>query len=243
VASKAIIETLWGIKKMAVATHYLYQCKHCTKRFATDKLFLKHECKEMKRIKEVRSPLGIKAYTLYKRWLEKQQRSTPPIETFLTSSYYASFIKFANYTQELHILNPEMYVDVMVKANLSPPTWVLNDAYGIYLDHIDKRLDPYDQAERTIKCLGDVADALEIEIGSVFNELTYGDMLDLVNQRQLSPWILFCSKKFKEWVAKLDPTDKTNLMKSIGVVYWQMMLEKNPSVVEDMKTIVNEMGL
>lgn len=209
----------------------------------SDKVFLKHECKEMKRIREVRSPIGIKAYNFYKQWMEKQQRSAPPIETFLSSSYYSGFIKFANFVQNVHVSNPELYVDIMVKAKLAPSLWVFDDAYSMYLEHIDKKLDPYDQAERTIKCLGDVADALEIGIDSVFDELTYGDMLDLVNQRQLSPWILFCSKKFKEWVSKLDPTDRTNLMKAIGVVYWQMVLERNPSVVEDMKLIVNEMGL
>jgi hypothetical protein len=228
---------------MAAVTSYMYQCKHCTKRFARESTLFKHECKEMLRAKEIKSPIGMKAYSLYKRWMEKQQRSVPPIETFMGSDFYSSFVKFAKYTQDLHVSNPEIYVDVMVKEKLSPLHWTVDDAYSMYLEYIDKRLDPYDQAERTINYLGDVADALEVEIGSVFNELSYGDMLDLVNQRQLSPWILFCSKKFKEWVAKLEPTDKTNLMKAIGVVYWQMMLERNPNVVEDMKTIVVEMGL
>jgi hypothetical protein len=205
--------------------------------------FMAHECKEMLRSREVQTMIGQRAYILYKHWLEKQRRKPPPIETFVTSTYYTAFIKFATFCRDTSIADPELYVELMVKKGISPSLWMKDEPYGMYLEHMDKHADPYDQAERTLNCLATVAEKLEIPIGNVFAELRYGEMLELINQRQLSPWILFCSPKFKEWVAKLDEHERAHLMKSIGIVYWQMVLEKNPQVVQDMKTLVADVGI
>lgn len=228
---------------MALDTKYLYQCKYCKKQFMKEKHFMAHECKEMLRSREIQTVAGQRAYISYKLWLEKQRRKPPPIETFVTSTYYTGFMKFAHFCKDTSIADPETYVEIMVKKGISPTLWLKDDAYAMYLEHMDKRADPYDQAERTLNCLATVAEKLEIPIGDVFAELRYGEMLELINQRQLSPWILFCSPKFKEWVAKLDEYERTNLMKSIGIVYWQMVLEKNPKVVQDMKCLVADIGI
>lgn len=228
---------------MSLDTSYLYQCKFCTKRFTKERHFMAHECKEMLRSREIQSVVGQRAYILYKHWLEKQRRKPPPIETFITSTYYSSFIKFATFCKDTSIADPEMYVELMVKQGLSPALWLRDEAYGYYLEYMDKRADPYTQAEHTLKCLGSVADKLEINIGDVFSELRYGEMLELINQRQLSPWILFCSQKFKAWIARLDDHERAVLMKAIGIGYWQMMLEKKPEIVKDMKMLAAGVGI
>jgi hypothetical protein len=228
---------------MALDTSFLYQCKFCKKRFTKERHFMAHECKEMIRSREIQTVVGQRAYILYKHWLEKQRRKPPPIETFVTSTYYTGFIKFATFCKETSISDPELYVELMVKRGISPALWTKDEPYSIYLEHIDKRADPYKQAEHTLECLAIVADKLGIQIDQVFDELRYGEMMDLINQRQLTPWILFCSSKFKQWVSKLDEYERTALMKAIGIGYWQMTFEKNPSVLADMKELVNGVGI
>ena len=55
---------------------------------------MKHECTGMVRSREIQTVIGQQAYCLYKFWLEKQRKSAPLIDTFCTSSFYTSFIKF-----------------------------------------------------------------------------------------------------------------------------------------------------
>ena len=202
-----------------------------------------HECTQMLRSREIQTVTGQQAYILYKHWLEKQRRKPPPIETFTTSTYYSSFIKFATYCKETGIADPELYIELMIKAGISPALWARTEAYDTYLEHVDKRADPYQQAEVTIKTLDSLATKLNVPVENVIAELRYGEMLELIQQRKLSPWILFCSSKFKAWVSKLDPHEHELLMKNIGIAYWSLMLEKKTDVVKDMKAIAQGIGI
>ena len=202
-----------------------------------------HECLQMTRSREIQTIIGQQAYILYKHWLEKQRRKPPPIETFVSSTYYSSFIKFAAYCRETSIADQELYVDLMVKAGISPALWTRSEAYDIYLEHVDKRADPYQQAEISLNTLSTLSERLEVPISDVISKLKYGEMLELIQQRKLSPWILFCSSKFKAWVSKLDPHEHELLMKNIGIAYWSMMLEKRTDVVKDMVEIAKGAGI
>jgi hypothetical protein len=226
-----------------IDTSYLYACKHCGKKFTNEKYFMRHECTQMVRSKEILTPIGQQAYALYRAWLEKGKKKAPPIETFTTSTFYTSFMKFTNFIRQTSVSYPELYVELMLKQGISPALWTRDECYLIYVEHIQKNLDPYKQAEDTLLLLAERAEDNKIDICDVFKTMRYGEVLELVNKKKLSPWILFCSPKFKEWTAKLEPKEREYLMRGIGVVYWSNALQKRTDVVQAMKMIVDDLGL
>lgn len=205
--------------------------------------FMKHDCQQMQRSREVQTVIGQQAYALYKVWLEKQRRKPPPPETFISSTFYTGFIKFAQFTRATSITEPELYVDLMVKEGLSPTLWRGNDAYRIYIEYIDKKLDPYQQAERTLKVLDGIALQSSCELSDVFDKLRFGEVLSLISKKHLSPWLLLCSNKFKLWVSKLDKSDQELLLLQLGWHYWKDALDRKPDVVKDMQLIATDLGL
>jgi hypothetical protein len=152
-------------------------------------------------------------------------------------------LKFAHWARDTSIGDIELYVELMVKRGISPALWTRSEAYKEYLEHLDKRSDPYEQAEATLNTLSGLAEKLNTPINSLFSTLKYGEVLQLVQQRRLSPWVLFCSKTFKDWTTKLDPQERAMLMQAIGIDYWAMKLEKFPDVVNDMKLITQGVGI
>lgn len=222
---------------------YLYQCSYCKKRFMKERFFMAHECEQMKRSREVQSLEGQQAYQLYRHWLEKQRRKAPPVETFVTSAYYTSFMKFIAATKALGIGDPKLYIDLMVERNYSPALWLRDECYHEYISYVDKKLDPYKQAEMTLNELIKTAAKLDVELPVVFAALEFGELLQLVNQRRLSPWILFCSIKFKERMTAFDEEQRKLLLKAMGMTYWSHAFEQKPEVVKAMKELVAEVGL
>lgn len=204
---------------------------------------MKHECSQMIRAKEIQTVDGQRAYSLYKLWLEKQKRKAPPIETFCSSSYYTSFLKFAAWTRETGIPSPDKYVEMMVKEKISPALWRRSEAYQIYLEYNDKLSSPIDQATITIETILTIAEGLECHPGQIFERFKVGEILELVQQRRLSPWLLFCSKSFKGWVSTLDQHDRQLLMKGIGVDYWAMKLERAPEDVKNLRELAESLGI
>lgn len=220
-----------------------WTCKHCKRKFISERAYMKHECTQMLRSKEIQTVIGQSAYGLYKVWMEKQRRAAPPIETFLASAYYSSFIKFSTWVRDTGVPDSQKYVELMVNSKIAPALWRRNEAYQIYLEHLDKKTDPITQATTTIETILDLAEGLECQPGEVFSKFQVGDILDLIQQRRLSPWLLFCSRSFKDWYQSLHSVDRGSLMKSIGIDFWATKMESKPKVVEELKAIAESIGL
>ena len=200
---------------------------------------MKHECTQMMRSREVQTVLGQQAYGMYKVWLEKQRRKAPVCEAFCTSAYYSSFLKFAQWSRETGIPDPQKYIEIMVDKKIAPALWRRNEAYGDYIEYIDKRSDPYEQVNTTVETILTLAEGLEIPPAQVFDQFSSGEITELIQQRRLSPWILLCSNAFKGWVGKLHPGERQELMKIIGNTFWATRFEKHPDVVKNSKEITD----
>lgn len=218
-------------------------CKHCKRKFISERAFMKHECTQMIRGREIQTPIGQSAYGLYKVWMEKQRRAAPPIETFLSSAYFTSFIKVAAWMRETGIPDPQKYVELMVAAKIAPALWRRNEAYQIYLEHFDKKTSPISQATDTIETILALAEGLECEPGEVFSKFQVGDILELIQQRRLSPWLLFCSRSFKDWYQGLHTADRSALMKNIDVNFWSSKMEQKPEIVKELSQIARDIGI
>lgn len=204
---------------------------------------MKHVCTPMERAVEIQTAVGQTAYALYKRWLEGQKRTPPVIETFLTSSYYSSFMKFAEYVKATGVPDPQRYIELMLKSKIAPALWRQPEAYQIYLDYVDKKSDPFEQAQISVETIQTMIEGLECPSAEVFTHFKAGEILELIQQRRLSPWLLFCSKSFKEWSGKLDDAERVQLMKAIGIIVWSDRFEKNPSIIKELKEIAEALGI
>lgn len=204
---------------------------------------MKHECTQLLRSREIKSVSAVRAYGFYGIWLAKQKRTNPPIESFMTSAYYSSFLKFEQWSKETNIPKPEKYIELMVTNQISPALWRRSEAYLLFLEWTDKVSDPMHQVTITIETMISLSDEYAVEMSKVFDNFSCGDMIEAIHQRQLSPWFLFCSKSFKLWSSKLHESERSILFKNIGLDYWKKRLEDSVDIVNDIKKIVESLGV
>lgn len=222
---------------------FLFQCKHCKKSFKRESTFLNHKCKEMIRLEQVQSINGQQAYQFYKRWLLKTRKSQQTIEAFMQSTYFNSLLRFVDFCKQHNILDPIAYIDKMVELKISPSLWDRQEAYTFYLEKLDKQVDPYILAEKTLGIILELANALEINAGDIFNVLPYGEIISLIEKRHLSPWILLSSSAFKNWIMTLEEQEVIPIMNAIKPDYWKTLFDQNQSVVNDMQMLAKEIGI
>lgn len=204
---------------------------------------MKHECTAMLRSREIQTIVGQQGYKMYCNWLEKQRKKAPVVETFMSSAYYSSFIKFANWTRETGIPDTFKYIELMVEAKIAPALWRRGEAYQIFIEWADRKSDPYEQVNNSIETILALSEGLEIPTGEVFGQFSSGEISELIQQRRLSPWLLFCSIKFREWTGSLHEGERVELMKNIGISYWSGKLEKSPEVVKNVREIAIALGI
>lgn len=220
-----------------------WYCHYCTKRFATETTFMKHFCEPRRRAQELLSPLGQAAYGFYREWMRKKRYSQPSSAAFLESKYYRAFINFAELVVQANISNPDKFMTLMVEGNILPVLWCRDSAYAMYLDWADKISDPLDQVQESISYLIDTAGKEKVELPSIFTHLGPNKVLSLIRQRRLTPWLLFCSIKFGEFLKTLDMSQLKAFNQVVNSSYWAERFKKERATIDNIKHIAKEMGL
>lgn len=220
-----------------------WHCPYCKKTFVLEKAFMSHQCKEKKRVEEIKTPLGQAAYQYYAQWMRLKKMKAPSIDTFITSRYYLSFIKFATFIQKLSISYPDAFMKLMVLRDIGPVLWCRDQTYTIYLEWIDKNEDPYQLVLTSIEILEKIAQQEKLDFFNIFNNLGYKRVLEFIRLRNISPWLLLHSDKFKQFLMGLENDETSLLMGIINVQYWSKVLSENTEVSKELVLIVKEIGL
>jgi len=221
-----------------------FECQFCHASFVHEDRYLKHECKEMKRDAEIKTNIGQMAFAYYKLWFEVQRKRAPMSSTFVKSTYYTQFIRFAQFAKRVKIPDPKLFVRLMKDKALPPSMWTRNDVYAIYLEHMDRTLKPLDQVTRSIDTLFDIAEDARCDISEVFGILTPNMVIQLIHEKKLSPWLLLKSKKFLVFFqTKTNQETKLILEAIIRPSFWIEKFKQFPKEVQTITQIVKQLDL
>jgi hypothetical protein len=221
-----------------------FECKFCKTKFAIEQRFINHRCKHMIRDEEFRSPTGQAAWLYYQKWMKAYRRIVPKSSAFLHSKFYNSFMRFAKFVKATSMPDTDMFIWLMREEDISPTIWTNDQVYAKYLEFMDRRAPPVKQAEITINTLFELSEEYECEVGDLFDILTPNEVIHLLRQRRLSPWILLNSSKFKEFFVNRVSTEERIIMESIiRPSYWGEKFSTSASDVERMKLYVAELSL
>ena len=227
-----------------MSTGYKYECKFCGSRFKLEVRYMNHRCVQMQRDEQIKTPLGQAAWTYYEKWMRSYRRNIPSIETFLTSKFYVAFIKFAQFAQKVGLPDIDTFIWYMREKNIQPVIWVNNDIYASYIEFVDTKADPSKQAIQTIDYLFKLAEDYQTDVANIFDFLQPNDVILMLHRRQISPWILLHSKKFKDFlVNKTTDQEKIAMEAIIRPAYWAKKKAKHPEIVTQMKKYIRELDL
>jgi len=228
-----------------MAREILHRCEFCTQGFTTERGFLNHKCKEMVREDEFASVPGQVAWSYYKKWMLLKHKNTVSSATsFKTSKYFNAFYKFTQFTKDTGMPDVDIFITLMVKANIDPKFWTAGGAYRKYLDFITRKIPAQNLAEITIKTMFDLAEAGDVDVANVFTLLMPNEVIQLLSQRRLSPWVLLRSKKFGTFIKEKTSSEERIIMESIiNPDYWATRFKKNPKDTEIVEQYIAELGL
>lgn len=221
-----------------------FTCKHCHKVFVLEGRYLTHQCKQMKRDEEFRTPLGQAAWHYYQLWMRAMKRLPPPGPAFLSSKYFRTFINFVKFARRVELPRVEKFIWLMVQKDYSPTMWMNDDVYSIYLEFLDRKTSGIDSATLSIETIIAYSDKHEISLPEVFNHMPIQAIIHLLHVRKLSPWLLLFSKTFKEaFIHRTNPEQKIILENLIRPSYWPDKFAQSPDEVSKIKMLVAEMGI
>lgn len=221
-----------------------FTCQHCHGTFVNESRYMQHQCQQMKRLEEIKTPLGQAAYVYYAQWMRSNNRMPPPQSTFLTSKYFRTFINFAVHVQKINMPRAEKFIWLMVERKIQPSIWTSTDVYSIFLEYLDRVATPLEQANLSIQTLSTIAANNDVDISKVFHYITISQIIDMLVKRHLSPWLLLCSTAFKQLVkSSASPEQRIILETLIRAEYWGQQLQIFHAEHEIIKGYAEELGI
>lgn len=222
-----------------------FKCPHCDNRYVQEAAFMRHRCKQMIRSEEFKTVEGQLAWHSYSKWMYTLRRFKPDIDTFMVSSQYAYFIKFAKFCRRVQVADVDSFIKIMIQEDNVPPSmWTLAEAHALYLNKLDRLITPMQMVNITVDTLFDLAEEHGIGVDSLFDVLTPNEVILLIQRRKLSPWVLLKSAAFANFYQHNTTTEEKIILKTIiKFEFWYEKFSKHKDEVKLIKGIVAELNL
>ena len=222
----------------------MFECQYCGTQFVKEDNYSKHKCREMERTMEMRTPKGMRSYKLYKKWFKIRKLVVPEVESFISSKYYGVFFTFSKFVKEMGIPDVDLYIQFMVQENIVPSHWSNPDIYDYFMKHFDNNVSPITHVKITLSSLDRLANVLECELRDVFKYIKVGDIVNLIQSRNLSPWCLLLSNEFKSYLVNEVTLGERQLIEDvIKVDQWKIIFERKRNCIPQILEILEKISL
>ena len=181
------------------------------------------------------SPLGQAAWIHYQTWMRAGHKLVPSVKSFLHSKFFNAFMKFAKFAKEVRVPDPDLYIRYMIALDAPPAMWTCDPIYVAFIEHMDKKIPAIKNARITIETLFNTAEDMNCGVNEVFNNIDPNDLIQLLRQRKLSPWLLLRSKKFLTFLRARTNQDQRIVLETI--IRPKVWAEKLKNNIEDVKAI------
>jgi len=198
----------------------------------------------MEREEVFSTQIGQAAWEYYKWWMEKNKRKAHGHTTFLKSKFFNTFVKFAQFAIRVKIPNIDTFIWLMCHKNYPPTMWTDKVVYSQYLEFLDNQGEPLDRVSDTIKTFKRIKEQYECELEDIFEHVTPSELIQYLNSRHISPWVLVLSAKFHRYFAnKVKDEEKVIIQSIIRPAYWKNKINNCPSIVNEIKAIIKRLHL
>ena len=222
----------------------MHECRYCHKSFVKETSLGVHMCEPKRRYQEQHErgvQLGLYSYL---RFYELTQGSAKlkTFDDFSTSPYYRAFVKFGRYCVAVHAVNPNRFVEWLLKHNKKIDHWCRDTMYTEYL--ID-----YLRVENVNDAL-----ARAMEYGISWSEQTghpaedclrFGNtnaMVYAVTAGRISPWIVYNCESGQKFLSELDPTQIAMIWPYIDSEAWMKKFSDYVADQEYVKEMLQKAG-
>lgn len=220
------------------------KCEFCNTTFVNQKTVETHFCEQKKKSLLLKTKIGQAAFLDYKFWRKNKGFSIPTDLSFLMSRYFKSFINFGEFCKEKLIPEKEGYMTLMLDKDVEPSQWTRFEYHDYYKEMFDTIYPPIKQYQMSLDYLYRLARVAECDIVEVIKLLPPIELMKLIANRKLSPWLLIFMKSFQDMVRyEFNKEHKLLINTIINPEIWRKKLNLHEDSVKFIKDSMNAINI
>ena len=130
----------------------MFECQYCQKKFKGEKTLMVHVCEPKRRYMNKNEKYSRLAFYAFNRFYEMTQAVGKPIEfdMFAKSKFYLGFTKFGKHIININAINPEEYIDFVIRNSVKLNKWTSDSVYETYIQELNRKESADRAVERSI---------------------------------------------------------------------------------------------
>lgn len=230
---------------MTVAAH---ACEFCNRKFTTERYLINHSCEKKRRWFQRDEPHARFGFLAWNRFYTISQKHNVSVKKhshrhFIDSAFYTAFVKFGRHIVDLDAINPERYIDFVIKANIPIDQWCNDFVYEQYVRELTKKETAEDALERNILLMQQWSNETGENWQDFFKKVNTNQAVAWLKSGRLSPWILYNAATAEQLFARCTPEQLGLIKQYAPTAVWKIKFGKNQHSVKFLQDMMQQAGL
>lgn len=208
-----------------------FDCAFCGKSFQRESSLAVHMC-EIKRRHHDRHErgveLGLQAFLRFYETLQGSSR-LKTWDDFVTSSYYKAFVKWGRYCVSTRVINPERFLDWLLRANKKIDRWASDSIYTEYLTQYLPREAAKDAVNRAHEWAQDWSERINSPARDCLRYGNTNTICHAICTGRVSAWVMYNCDSGREVLSNLDATQMQMVWPYIDSDVWSKRFADLPA--------------
>ena len=222
-----------------------YDCQFCGKSFAKEKTLSVHLCEQKRRWLNKDEKYVRLGFIAYKRFYEISMgdKKDKDYNHFSSSQYYTAFTRFGKYITEINAVEPEKFIDFVIKTSVPIDRWTKDVVYNTYIQEISRKETAERALERTILLMQDWGKENDKPFNVFFREISRPRAIHWIRSGRISPWVIFHCNSGIELLSNFNDEEMKLVEDIIDPSFWTRKFEVRSDDVKFVENILQKAGL
>lgn len=218
-------------------------CDFCSRSFIRESTIYNHVCEQKRRWQDKDKHGNRIGYQAWVEFLSKNTNSKKRDYTdFIKSSVYIAFVKFGNYCVDVNVVQPNRYLDWLLKNNIKIHTWCNDSVYTDFIKDYLLRENPLDAINRSFETCNILSEQQGILSKDILRYGNFNKICYNITKGKISPWMLYQSSSGTKFLDTLDESQVKLIVDYINPEAWALKFIRNTDEVSTVKQILQENG-
>jgi hypothetical protein len=206
-----------------------FRCEFCKKTFVRERSFVLHMCEKKQRWLDRDQKFFTIAFVAFSRFYEICYKSSRKKTTsdFIDSRFYTDFIKFGRHLNNINALEPEGFIEYLIRGNIKLRDWTKEHYYNEWVRNLTRKESWEKAFERNMLLIFQWSQEENKEVTSFFKEVNTNLAVKWIQTGRLSPWILYTAPSAQILFDRLNEDQLKMIEQWVDPKYWRSVFDKN----------------
>lgn len=225
-----------------------FHCEYCKKSFVKELTLINHSCEKKRRWFNKDKPFSRFAFLAWHQFYQLNQFNKKPnysisFQNFMESKFYNSFIKFGKFICDANIIEPEKFINYVLRNNLPIDKWTNDFVYEQYIHELIRTELPEDALTRNISFMEEWALKENKPWYEFFKHVNTNQAIFWIKTGRISPWLLYNVNSAEDFLNRCSQEQLAMIQATAPVTLWDLKFKKNKESCSFIRETLKRSGM